>query len=368
MMIFSVNMTFALNTRVATFSVGQFGGEDFKKLDGVIEVYHGVAFGQIHREVIQVEYNEDVITYRQLLNVFFRMIDPTDMFGSFEDRDVVYSPAIYTSDEEQNQLANFLVQKIQESEYFSEPIVVRVISDFVFIMSEDKPQQNEFHKNISARSTYIRKVWDNIPQAFLLVDNTEVRFFVTTEMRDKYKDYVKPSKQQLRDDLTEMQFAVTQLGATEPPFFGREVGNYTDEAMYSDYVMYSDEVDDTGDVATNVIFLPNGNTTSTVIVSTNGIDKGIYVDVVSGEPLFFSIDKVDLNTGWLNFKRAVAQDFIVEREEISLFHKRIEIRSRYADSHIGYIVDGYYQVNSSALRFVPYDQMEEEGYEDYKSL
>ncbi len=330
MMICSVNTVFALNTRVATFSVGRHGGEEFKNLTGVIEVSYGFAFGEIHREVIQIKYNEDIISYRQLLNVFFRMIDPTDMFGSFEDRDVIYSPAIYTSDDAQTQLANYLIQKIKDSRYFSKPIVVRVIDEFAFLVISEDIQQDSVPynlvKSVSARSTYTRMVWDKIPQEFFLVDSTEGAFLVDVKIENKFENFVKPPKKQLRDDLTEAQYSVTQLGVTEPQFF--------------------EDVE-------------------SILNNTN---RGLYVDIVSGEPLFSSTDKVDSNTGWLTFRRPFLVKFIKKIRDMSLFYERIEVRSRYADSHIGYVVDDVYQVNGSALRFIPFDQLEEEGYEDYKSL
>jgi peptide methionine sulfoxide reductase msrA/msrB len=144
------------------------------------------------------------------------------------------------------------------------------------------------------------------------------------------KPFTKPSREELKKRLTPMQFDVTQNGATEPSF----KNPYWDNKA-----------------------------------------PGIYVDIVSGEPLFSSLDKFDSGTGWPSFTRPLEPGNIVERRERSFFGERIEVRSKFADSHLGDLFkDGppptglRYCLDSAALRFIPKDDLEKEGYGQYLTL
>ena len=275
--------------------------------------YEEVCFSNTgHAETVHVKYDPQRVSLETLLEYFFMIIDPTAKNRQGNDVGSQYRSGIYYKDTQDLNIIKKYIDKQQEK--YEKPIVTEVLPLEGYYLAE------EYHQD------YLEKNPDGYCHVdFSPLENQENFIMVNPDL------YSKPDDETLKKTLTKEQYEVTQLSNTERSFSNEYWDNY---------------------------------------------EAGIYVDIVTGEPLFSSADKYDSGCGWPSFTKPIDPDVITENKDISFGMVRSEVRSRVGDSHLGHVFkDGpedrgglRYCINSASIKFIPLDEMKSEGYEMFISL
>lgn len=294
----------------------------FDQVDGIIETEVGYANGigenptyeQVctgatgYAETTKIIYNPKKINLYQILEHYFRIIDPTSLNKQGGDIGTQYRTAIFTQNLDDRKVVQDFFEIVKNN--YEKEIVV-----------EDK-----LLKNYYVAEDYHQKYLEKNPGGYCHVDLSLV------DKDSEILKYVKPSDEKIKDKLTKEQYEITQNCDTEMPF--------------------SSEYD-------------------------NFYEKGIYVDVVTGQPLFSSTDKFDAGCGWPSFSKPIEDNGINYFEDNTIINRRrVEVKSKSGDTHLGHVFnDGpaefgglRYCINGASLRFIPFEKMDEEGYGKYKDI
>ncbi|MCJ8006444.1 peptide-methionine (R)-S-oxide reductase MsrB [Lederbergia wuyishanensis] len=273
---------------------------------GIDPSYEDVIKGeQGFAEAVRVEYDPKRVTLTELLEYFFKVVDPTSINQQGNDRGIQYRSGIYFEDESEEAIIKDYIR--EEQEKYDKEIVTEVLPVENFFLAE------EYHQD------YLEKN----PNGYCHIDLN-----ILNEADNDAESYIKPSEEEIKDKLTPEQYQVALLDETEPAY----------DNEYWDFY-----------------------------------EPGIYVDIVTGEPLFSSSDKYDSDCGWPSFTKPISRKTVKYLEDTSFNMNRTEIRSRSGDIHLGHVFDDgpeedgglRYCINSASLRFIPLEDMEKEGYANF---
>lgn len=321
---------------------------DLEKLPGVLTVVSGYAGGTTenptyenyiqggHKEVVEVTFDNTALSYRQILIYALKHMDPTDGEGSFYDRGAAYGPALYFSTPEEKQTIETLIAEIDDNGPYEKPLAVAVLAKPTFWPAEAYHQdyykgtlsgvKYQYYRTGSGRDAFIEKHWAKDTGPALAWEKATTS--TTTTGSTPWQQYQKPDTATLQKSLDALAFTVTQEEGTE------RAGTSPYDKEYG---------------------------------------RGIYVDILSGEPLFSSRDKFDSGTGWPSFTAPITKEAVTLHEDKKLFSTRTEVRSATADNHLGHVFpDGpvdrggsRFCMNGVALRFIPEAEMTAAGYAAY---
>ncbi len=260
-----------------------------------------------HAETVHVVYDPEKVTLSFLLELYYQVINPVSVNRQGGDTGSQYRTGIYYVDSGDEPVIRQSVRNLQQK--YDQPIAIEV-----------KPLENYYRAE-----EYHQKYLDKNPNGYCHIGKE--KFKIASQAIVDPTKYQTPLEEELQSSLSKIQYDVTQNSGTEPPF---------QNEYWNDFA------------------------------------RGIYVDITTGEPLFVSSDKFESGCGWPSFSKPIDPNAAIEKEDRSHGMHRTEVRSRVGNAHLGHVFpDGpkelggqRYCINSAALRFIPIDEMEAQGYAD----
>ncbi|WP_031490633.1 peptide-methionine (R)-S-oxide reductase MsrB [Succinivibrio dextrinosolvens] len=319
-----------MSTKTIYLAGGCFWGvsEYYSRIDGVTSSKSGYANSDVENpsykevktgntgaaETVEVVYDTDKVSLEILLTQFFKIIDPVAVNHQGEDFGSQYRTGIFYTDKSDLETIRAVVD--YEQRKYEEKFALEILPLKNFFDAED------YHQD------YLKKN----PEGYCHVDFLSLSDLKPDNSRfiDK-KKYAVDKREAIKEKLSDEAYKVTQNSATEKPFTGEYDKHF---------------------------------------------ERGIYVDVITGAPLFKSTDKYESGCGWPAFSAPINQSVVSLHHDESDNRQRIEVRSKTSNAHLGhFFTDGpkdkggiRFCINSAALKFIPYDRMDEEGYSEFKSL